>query len=418
METVPENSLSSRPLAIKIVEILVVLLINVLSLGGNVLVCVTVYSKKNLRTITNMFIIAVCVADILLASVAMPLTLGSLIMDYWPFGDLTCQIQGFCIHLLVFQSLHIITLTAMNRNLNVVRPWLYKRIFTKWKTLFLILTVIILTAVVMGVLVVSLSSRYVFHPGKAICVMTFPNIDASLRFTVAFGILFVVFPAIIISACYARVLQTIRSHRREYDAARGKYDSRSILSRKEMKLSKLVSVIILGFSLCWIPCVIIDIIDTTRKQWFSRQLYMFYTCLAYTSAVLNPWIYGFMNKLVRKEMIFLSTSLCRFAKRRTWIRFTYCFRRLCLNVSIQESVFHILDEHPRDAFTKASISSVYFDPTRKEEVNTEKPFGHLFRVRARWISLYLIVKYIFKGTACWSFKVKIFREIKLKHKRD
>ena len=139
---------------------------------------------------------------------------------------------------------------------NSDEPELKRRQAVALQTLFLILTVIILTAVVMGVLGLSLSSRYVFHPGKAICVMTFPNIDASLRFTVAFGILFVVFPAIIISACYARVLQTIRSHRREYDAARGKYDSRSILNRKEMKLSKLVSVIILGFSLCWIPCVI------------------------------------------------------------------------------------------------------------------------------------------------------------------
>ena len=312
LDTVPENTLGSRHLAVKIVEICVLLIINVLSLGGNVLVCITVYRKKVLRTITNMFIIALCVADILLACVAMPLTLASLIMDRWPFGDLICQIQGFCIHLLVFLSLQIITLTATNRNLNVVRPWLYKRIFTRWKTLLLILAVSLLTAVVMGILVVSLSSRYVFHPGKVICVMTFPSIHQSLRFTIAFSLLFVAFPAVIIFACYVRVLQTIRTHRREYEATRGEHDSKSILSRQEVKLSKLVFIIILGFSFCWIPCVIIDITDTTRKEWFPRQIYFFYTCLAYTSAVLNPWIYGFMNKLVRREMSFLLTTICKF----------------------------------------------------------------------------------------------------------
>jgi len=318
LETVPENTLKSRHLAVKIVEISILFVINVLSLGGNILVCVTVYRKKALRTITNMFIIALCVADILLASVAMPLTIGSLIMDHWPFGDLVCQIQGFCIHLLVFHSLQIITLTATNRNLNVVRPWLYKRIFTKWKTLIIILAVSLLTAVIMGVLVVFLSSRYVFHPGKAICVMTFPSIQRSMQFTIAFSLLFVVFPAIIISACYARVLYTIKNHRQEYEATRGEHDSKSILSREEVKLSKIIFIIILGFSLCWVPCVIIDIVDTTRTEWFPRQLYMFYTCLAYTSAVLNPWIYGFMNKLVRREILFLLTTVCRFSSLKEW----------------------------------------------------------------------------------------------------
>ena len=310
VEAVPENTLGSRPLTLKIAEILILLVVNILSLGGNVLVCITVYRRSVLRTITNMFIVSICVTDILLASVAMPLTLGSLTVDYWPFGELVCQIQGFSIHLLVFQSLQIITLTATNRNLSVVRPWLYKRIFSKRNTLIIIFAVSILTAVIMGALVVSLSSRYVFHPGKVICVMTFPTINYSLQFTVVFSLLFVVFPSIIIFGCYLRVLRTIRRHRRQYDSSRGEHDSKSILSREEVKISKIVFIIILGFLFCWLPCVIIDIIDSTRARWLPRQVYMFYTFLAYTSAVLNPWIYGFMNKLVRREICSLIT-ICR-----------------------------------------------------------------------------------------------------------
>lgn len=310
LETVPKNMLGSRHLALKIVEISLLFVINVVSLGGNFLVCVTVYRRPVLRTITNMFIVALCVTDILIASVAMPLTLGALIVDSWPFGELVCQIQGFSIHLLVFQSLQIITLTATNRNLNVVRPWLYKRFFTKRKTLLIIIAVSLVTAVIMGTLVVSLSSRYVFHPGKAICVMTFANRKLSLRYTIIFSVFFVAFPTIVIFACYVRVLHTIRTHRREYEATRGEHDSNSILSREEVKLSKIVLVIILGFAFCWVPCVIIDIIDTTQNEWFPRQVYMLYTFLAYTSAVLNPWIYGFMNKMVRKEIY--SLLACRF----------------------------------------------------------------------------------------------------------
>ena len=302
-----ENTLERRTLSVKIAESAVLVAINMLTLLGNSIVCAVVYRRAVLRTIANMFIVALAVTDILMALTVMPMSLGAQIVGYWPFGELACQIQGFSLYLLTFQSLQIITLTVINRNIYVTRSALHKRIFTRRITLAVILCTVLLSAVVVGSLTLSLSTRFGFHPGKVFCSVLLPTLALSYQFTIVFAIFFVVLPAIVITICYVRILATVRRNNREFERCRGRHDSRSILSRKEGKITWIILVIILGFALCWLPCVAIDVIDTNRMYYLPRQVYLFYTYLGYTSAMISPWIYGGMDKLVRKEMC----SLCR-----------------------------------------------------------------------------------------------------------
>jgi len=52
---------------------LLLLLFPVLTVFGNVLVCLSVYNEKALHTVTNYFIVALAVADIMVAILVMPL---------------------------------------------------------------------------------------------------------------------------------------------------------------------------------------------------------------------------------------------------------------------------------------------------------------------------------------------------------
>lgn len=278
------------------------ILVNIFALIGNILICIAVYRKPTLRTITNMFIVTLAISDVVMAVVPMPLSVGALATSEWSYGFTTCQIQGFTIHLLVFQSVQVITLTALNRNLSVVRPLLYKRIFSKKKTLVMIVAVNVISAAAMAGLIFLTSSYFTFHPGKAICVFTFKSVTHSQVFTILFALTFIVIPLVIITFCYARVLQTIRRHKREFKSSRGMHDSSSRLVREEDKLSKIVLAIILGFAACWVPCVIIDIVDTRYDGWLPRRVYLVYTYFGFASCAINPFLYGCMNKQVRREI--------------------------------------------------------------------------------------------------------------------
>ena len=53
------------------------------------------YRNPNMRSTTNLYIIALAVSDLLCATIEMALASTTLIIGRWDFGDAVCQMQGF-----------------------------------------------------------------------------------------------------------------------------------------------------------------------------------------------------------------------------------------------------------------------------------------------------------------------------------
>ena len=70
-------------------------------------------------------------------------------------------------------------------------------------------------------------------------------------------------------------------------------------------------MIVVFFSLCWTPVLLIDIVDTILGRWtFPREAYVAYTFLANISSALNPLIYGVLNKNFRND--YIKVLSCRY----------------------------------------------------------------------------------------------------------
>ena len=79
---------------------------------------------------------------------------------------------------------------------------------------------------------------------------------------------------------------------------------------KEIKVARTLFVIVVFFSLCWTPVLLIDTVDTTLGRWtFPLEAYVAYTFLANISSALNPFIYGVLNKNFRTD--YLKMVCCR-----------------------------------------------------------------------------------------------------------
>ena len=66
------SDLGSRSLTLVIMEGSLLVVLNIVSLIGNVLVCLSVYRNPRLRTSTNLYIIALAISDLLSAVFVMP----------------------------------------------------------------------------------------------------------------------------------------------------------------------------------------------------------------------------------------------------------------------------------------------------------------------------------------------------------
>ena len=94
------GALESRSTALKVVEAGAMIALNIASLLGNILVCLSVYRNNRLRTTTNLYIIALAVSDLIAATLVMPQATGVLITGRWPFGETAVKytrlFQSFC----------------------------------------------------------------------------------------------------------------------------------------------------------------------------------------------------------------------------------------------------------------------------------------------------------------------------------
>ena len=115
------GTLESRSTALKVVEAGAMIALNIISLLGNVLVCLSVYRNNRLRTTTNLYIIALAVTDLIAATLVMPPATGVLITGRWPFGETACQIHAYFSLFAVYVSPVTMGLTALNRYIRICK---------------------------------------------------------------------------------------------------------------------------------------------------------------------------------------------------------------------------------------------------------------------------------------------------------
>ena len=235
------------------------------------------------------------------------LRLSYLFVGRWPFNNFLCQLQGFWILLMCAISLETLAVTAVNRYFRVVHSRaLYQKIFNA-KKIRATIAILWIIAFLAPLPYVVAGHEFSFHPAKAMCAH---NSESLLKGYGAFLVLvYVAVPLILIIACYTRVFMKVRKHNLNFifrlrSSCRSEPSTNRCLSVDEVNVTYTLLVVVTGFLVCWTPVVVIDLIDFLNSDWkLKRQVYVSYTCFAFTSASLNPIIYGVMNRSFRMEYL-------------------------------------------------------------------------------------------------------------------
>lgn len=290
------EELKHRKQAFVICEALFYFLTILVAVIGNSCVFLAVYRNRRLRTIPNFYIASLAISDILLPLLCAPYSAAVVIIGFWPFSHNACQAQGFFVIVLACASLLILTLTAINRFYRMVRTKHYRRIFTKTKTIIMIVLCFGLACV--EPLPYLLSGRnYVFHPGKLFCFQTseisVPNLLVYL---------YVGLPTFTLSICYILVFKKMRIHQRTVHNLRSSSLAEESITQADVKVTKILFVTVVGFLACWTPISAIDFVDTFRGEvTFPREVYVLYFILGNLSGAINPFVYGVLNRNFREE---------------------------------------------------------------------------------------------------------------------
>ena len=294
----------SRSTTHKSIQGSILVLMNVLAICGNIFVCWAVYRKRRTLTVPYLYVLALAVSDLMVAICCFPLCVQAFLEDGWIHGHDLCQFNGFLIYYWGGISVPTLALTAVNRYFRVVKGQIYRNYFTIKSSVFMISAVWVLTlldgflSTFVGPVIYKYDPRFFF------CIGTFSSKKHERAIGVSLHLIHVFIPLIIIVFCYGSVFKSVRRHNAHVvPSLHAEQCQQLAVNAWEMRVTMLLFFVVLGFLLCWIPVIIIGLLAHSSVVKLPDFAYELYTVLAFTSTVINPFIYGVLNRDFRREFL-------------------------------------------------------------------------------------------------------------------
>ena len=184
-------------------------------------------------------------------------------------------------------------LIAVNRLLKVVYPNMHRKLVSARTILISIFADRSFTGVIPLSFYIT-RVRNIFHPGHQLCLFDFSTASYTLIALITIFETFLPYQVIFIS--YFKVWRFIKSHMLQMSTSR--------VNVEDIKLNRLLAVIVISFTICFTPFFIMILIDTSREKFsLPRQLYFFATVTVGAASCINPMIYGIMNKEFRRGFV-------------------------------------------------------------------------------------------------------------------
>ena len=297
--TMTTGDLGSRSLTLVILEGSFLMVLNILSLLGNVLVCLSVYRNPRLRTSTNTYIIALAISDLLSAVFVMPVAELILFLGKWPFGGTICQLHAFISLFVIYVSPATMCLTAVNRYFRICRSSTsYQKMFSHRKSCLWLALVWFFVACYIAIPRLANWQKFEFVPGYAQCSIKHLGERAKIIHYSIVLTVFLAIPLFTTACCYAKVLKTIRQHNMTFNMRM----SEPRISVQEIKLSRSLFIVVFTFMSCWVPLwVIVTLRRFFITTYIPRSVELLCMFFLYISNTINPVIYSGMNSAFRGE---------------------------------------------------------------------------------------------------------------------
>ncbi|XP_075448920.1 G-protein coupled receptor 54-like [Ascaphus truei] len=282
-------------------------LIMLVGLIGNSLVIYVITKHRPMRTVTNFFIANLATTDIIFLVCCVPFTATLYPLPSWIFGDFMCRCVNYIQQ--VTAQATCITLTAMSVDRCYVTVYPLQSLRHRTPQMAMAVSLgIWIGAFLLSIpfaIYQKLDTGYWYGP-QTYCIEAFPTVYHQKAFILYTFLAVYLLPLITISACYAFMLKRLR--RPVVEPIDNNYQVQLLAERSEAmrtKISKMVVVIVLLFTICWGPVqlfILFQAFDSGfERSYETYKLKIFAHCMSYSNSSINPIVYAFMGVNFRKS---------------------------------------------------------------------------------------------------------------------
>ncbi|KAG8007044.1 Somatostatin receptor type 5 [Nibea albiflora] len=274
-----------EPMPFNVVTAVIYTVVFIVGLLGNSLVIYVVVRYAKMKTVTNMYILNLALADELYI-LGIPFLGTNSVLSYWPYGNVFCKVCMTADAMSQFASTFCLTVMSIDRFLAVVHPirsakWRKPQVAKIFNTMVWVVSFLI-------VLPITIYSHV--QEEFNTCNITWPEPHElwSIAFILYTSILGFFAPLVVICLCYLLIVIKVRSA-----GVRAGLTKRR---KSERKVTRMVVIIVLVFVLCWLPFFttnIVNLIHVIPEN--ETTVYFSLVILTYVNSCANPILYGFLS---------------------------------------------------------------------------------------------------------------------------
>ncbi|XP_023824668.1 trace amine-associated receptor 13c-like [Salvelinus sp. IW2-2015] len=247
----------------------------------NLLVIISISHFKQLHTPTNLLILSLAVADLLVGIVVIPVEAIKVIESCWYLGETMCSVFHGIVFSVIFASLYNLVIIAVDRYVAVCDPLLYISKITIGKTLTSIFLTWIFSFIYNLVILYCNGQWYRSQANKNChgeCVLI-------ISFTWGIVDLFVSFvaPCSVIICLYMKIFKVARIQVKVMNIT-------TRIKMSESKATKTLGVVLSVFLVGWITYHVGSLTEDYRAH--SDVIITFLSWIVYIHSFLNPLIYA------------------------------------------------------------------------------------------------------------------------------
>uniref|UniRef100_A0A8C5VBZ0 Histamine H2 receptor n=1 Tax=Microcebus murinus TaxID=30608 RepID=A0A8C5VBZ0_MICMU len=286
------SSLCLDSTACRVTISMVLTILILITIAGNVVVCLAVGLNRRLRNLTNCFIVSLAVTDLLLGLLVLPFSAIHQLSCTWSFGRVFCNIYTSLDVMLCTASILNLFMISLDRYCAVMDPLRYPVLVTPVRVA-VSLVLIWVISITLSFLSIHLGWNSRAETSKSNHTTAKCKVQVNEVYGLVDGLVTFYLPLLVMCVTYYRIFKVARDQAKRINHI----SSWKAATIREHKATVTLAAVMGAFIICWFPYFTVFVYRGLKGDDAINEVFEAVVLwLGYANSALNPILYAALNR--------------------------------------------------------------------------------------------------------------------------